>query len=64
MERPESYNAGEVQDLLASLAAELPEAERLEVEDRSELINRLLSVGAEFSVEDFVSSEVARALED
>jgi hypothetical protein len=64
MERPESRSAGVVQDLLTALAAELPEADRLEVEDRSELISRLLSVGSELSVEEFLSREVARALDD
>ncbi len=62
MERPESYSAGVVQDLLAALAAELPDADRLAVEHRSDLISRLLSAGSEFSVEEFLSREVARAL--
>lgn len=60
----EFYGADVVQELLASLAAELPEVERPVIEQRLQLIELLLTPDSDFSAEKFLSDQVAGALGD
>lgn len=63
METDQANVAAVVDELLSSLTDVLPATDRPELELRAELIRLLLVPEPEFSVEGFVSSEVARALE-
>ena len=63
MEASEFHAAPMVEELLGSLAAALPDADRPAFERHLETIRKLL-VETDFSVKAFVMAEVARALED
>ena len=63
MQTDQSHTAETVEELLASLAEALPDAELPEFERRASLIRALLASETRFSAKGFIADEVSGALD-